>query len=161
MAEPGNRIPGSGKKAKLRRILSISGPLLGLLLIIVVFSLLSDTFATLYNFRTVLTQTVIVALAAMGMTLVIISGGIDLSVGSVIALTTVVTALALKNGAPPLLAAMLGIGSGALCGFLNGTIITRFKIVPFIVTLGMLLIARGFAKYLADNQKIAAAHDFL
>lgn len=148
----GNR----GAKARLKRILSLSGPLVGLLLVILFFSLFSDTFATLGNFRTVLLQTVIVAMAAMGMTMIIISGGIDLSVGSVIALSTVVIALALIHGAPPLLAALMGIASGALCGWVNGTIITRFRIVPFIVTLGSLLIVRGIAKHLADNQKIDA-----
>jgi len=92
----------------------------------------------------------------MGMTLVIISGGIDLSVGSVIALSTVVTALGLQAGMPVPLAAGLGVGAGGLCGLVNGLLITHLRIVPFIVTLGMLGMARGAAKYMADEQKVDA-----
>ena len=90
------------------------------------------------------------------MTLVIISGGIDLSVGSIIALSTVVVAALLESGVGPFPAALGGIAAGAICGFLNGWIITRLRVVPFIVTLGTLLVVRGAAKGLAHEQKIDA-----
>jgi ribose transport system permease protein len=108
------------------------------------------------NLRIVLAQTVIVAIGAVGMTVIIISAGIDLSVGSVISLTSVVTAIALRDGRSPWLALLIGIAAGGIVGLINGLIITRLKVVPFIATLGMLGIARGFAKYFADQQTVNA-----
>jgi ribose/xylose/arabinose/galactoside ABC-type transport system permease subunit len=100
-------------------------------------------------------------MAALGMTLVMIKGGIDLSVGSVVALSTVVTAWLLQHGYPPLTAAAGGVAVGALCGLVTGTLITRLRVVPFIVTLGMLLVVRGAAKGLAHEQKIDVDPDAL
>src|SRR5215204_388024 len=97
------------------------GPLLGLLLVIGIFALLMDTpgrFLAPNNLRIVLSQTVIVAIGAIGMTLIIISGGIDLAVGSTIALTGVVTALAINAGFPPSLALAIGITVGGLVGMI-------------------------------------------
>ena len=132
-------------------------PFLGLLLVYIFFSILSpDLFPTLGNFRMVLTQTVIVALGALGMTMVIISAGIDLSVGSVMALSTVVIALFVEAGVPPIFSAAAGILAGGICGLLNGIIITGLRVVPFIVTLGMMGIARGLAKFLAHEEKVDA-----
>jgi ribose transport system permease protein len=123
--------------------------------VLILFSILErETFPTFGNFRTVATQTVVVAIAALGATCVIISGGVDLSVGSVVALCTVVTALVLRAGHDPLAAASAGIAAGALCGLVNGVIVTGLRIVPFIATLGMLSIARGTAKVLADGQTV-------
>jgi ribose transport system permease protein len=90
------------------------------------------------------------------MTLIIISGGIDLSVGSIIALVTVAVAALLQAGVDPLLAALGGVGTGIVCGFANGYLITRLRVVPFIVTLGTLLVVRGAAKGFAREQKIDA-----
>jgi ribose transport system permease protein len=133
------------------------GPFIGLIIIIGLFSALKpDTFPTLYNFMTVANQTVIVALAAMGMTFIIISGGIDLSVGSVIALNTVVTALLINHGVDPFLALLAGIASGMICGALSGILIGGLRIVPFIATLGIMGIARGVAKWVAGEQKVDA-----
>ncbi len=138
------------------------GRFTGLVLVIALFSALApEAFPTLTNFRTVATQTVIVAIAAMGATLVIISGGIDLSVGSVVALTTVVAALALQAGQPPVLAAALGLASAGLCGLLNGLIITRLRIVPFIATLGMMSLVRGAAKLLAKGETVRPPFSWL
>jgi ribose/xylose/arabinose/galactoside ABC-type transport system permease subunit len=88
------------------------------------------------------------------MTFMIVSGGIDLSIGSNIALACVVTAVALEQGAPPLVAALAGALAGALLGLLNGLIVTGLKIVPFIVTLGTLGIARGVAKWLGSEETV-------
>jgi ribose/xylose/arabinose/galactoside ABC-type transport system permease subunit len=101
-------------------------------------------------------QTAIVGIAALGMTMVIVSGGIDLSVGSVIALSTVVTALLLRDGSVPLLAAVGAVSAGAACGLMNGLLITMLRVVPFIVTLGTMLLVRGAAKGLANESRLEA-----
>lgn len=132
-------------------------PIIGLVAVYALFAILGpDSFTSGRNLETIARQTAIVGTAALGMTLVIIAGGIDLSVGSIIALTTVTIATALQSGYGPFTAALIGIFSGALCGLVNGLIITRLRVVPFIVTLGTLLVVRGAAKGLADEQKIDA-----
>jgi ribose/xylose/arabinose/galactoside ABC-type transport system permease subunit len=90
------------------------------------------------------------------MTLIIVMGGIDLSVGSQVALATVVIASLLKSGSGPLTAALAGIGVTAACGAANGLLVTRLRVAPFIVTLGTMSILRGAAKGLAKEQKIDA-----
>ena len=135
------------------------GPFLGLILILLLFSLVPEvreSFLRGGNFRSILTQSVIVGLCALGMTFIIITGGIDLSVGSSIALSSVVVALAVKSGLSPWAAILCGILLSGAIGFLNGLLITTLRVIPFIVTLGMLGIARGSAKWLAGNQKIDA-----
>ena len=138
------------------------GPLLGLAGIWVLFVLIGPkSFATLRNFETIARQTTIVGTAALGMTMIIICGGIDLSVGSIVALSTVVIAALLQAGLNPLLAACGGVLVGAACGLVNGTLVNRLRVAPFIVTLGMLLILRGIAKGLAHEQKIDAPATWL
>jgi ribose transport system permease protein len=145
------------RAAAARHVLSAAGPFLALGIVIALFAALApDRFLTAYNLKTVATQTVIVGLGATGMTLVIVSGGIDLSVGSVIALASVLTAVMLRGGSGPVVSALGGVVAGALFGTLNGVLVTRLRIVPFIVTLGTMGVARGFAKYLADEQKVDA-----
>jgi ribose transport system permease protein len=138
----------------------MAGPFAALVLLVVLFAAVApDRFLTAYNLKTVATQTVSVGLGATGMTLVIVSGGIDLSVGSVIALASVVTAVLLRDGLGPVLAVLGGVAAGGVSGALNGVLVTRLRVVPFIVTLGTMGVARGFAKYLADEQKVdAPAH---
>jgi ribose transport system permease protein len=148
--------PGSGAFTRAR-LLALGGPFAGLLVVIGLFGLLEpDSFLTVYNFQTIAAQTVIVGLGAIGMTFVIVSGGIDLSVGASIALSSVITALLLQHGASAFLAAACGVGAGALLGLVNGGLITRLSVVPFIVTLGSMGVARGLAKYLAGEQKVDA-----
>jgi ribose transport system permease protein len=133
------------------------GPFLGLFAVIVVFAAASgapERYLSANNLRVVLAQTVIVALGAIGMTLIIVSGGIDLSVGSAIALTGVIAALHLRGGGAPLTAAGLSVLGGGLIGLVNAVVITRLQVVPFIATLGMLGVARGVAKWLADQQTV-------
>src|SRR5262249_9077936 len=101
-------------------------------------------------------QTAIVAVGALGMTVVIVSGGIDLSDGSIVSLSTVIVALLLRSGTGPLFAAFAGIFIGVLCGLITGLFITRLRLLPFIVTLGMMLVIRGVAKGLADEQRVEA-----
>jgi ribose transport system permease protein len=135
------------------------GPLLGLVLVIAAFAVMTDTpeqYLSLRNLRIVLSQTVIVALGAIGMTLIIVGGGIDLSVGSSIALTSVVTALALREGWSPPSAIAGALVAGGAVGLVNALAITRLKVVPFIATLGMLGVARGVAKWVAGEQTVNA-----
>src|SRR5947199_5914874 len=106
-----------------RNLLNRMGPLLGLFLVIAIFAILIDSpekYLSLKNLRTVLAQTVIVSIGAIGMTIIIISGGIDLSVGSAIALTGVVTALGISAGWPVTLAVAIGILLGGAVGLVNG-----------------------------------------
>lgn len=133
------------------------GPLLALALLYVLFTALApDTFASQSNLVTMLRQTAVVGIAAVGMTITIVLGGIDLSVGSAVALTTVVTAESLRAGSGPVTAAALGVVSGGLVGLCNGALVSGLKISPFIVTLGTMSVLRGVAKGIADEQKIDA-----
>lgn len=150
------------RAARTKRFLELFGPFLGLLVVVILFTAISeDNFLSAMNAKTVAVQTVIVGLGAIGMTFVIVSGGIDLSVGSVMALASVVTALARKHEVDPFLAGLCGIGTGALCGLVNGLLVAALRIVPFVVTLGMLGVARGLAKHLAEEQKIDALPGWL
>jgi ribose transport system permease protein len=146
-------------KGRIQKALNILGPFVGLLFVIAIFALIpevQDRFLRIANFKSVATQSVIVALGALGMTLIIISGGIDLSAASNIALASVITAYAINAGASPAAALVLGVLVGGLVGLINGSLVTRLRLVPFIVTLGMMGIARGVAKWIAGNQKIDA-----
>jgi ribose/xylose/arabinose/galactoside ABC-type transport system permease subunit len=144
------------------RIVQLLGPFIGLGLVILLFTLFGPPeFLSWYNAKNVATQTVIVGLSALGMTFVIASGGIDLSVGSVMALSSVVTAKLALAGAPPLVAALGGILTGGLVGLVNATVIVTLGIVPFIVTLGTMGMARGFAKLLAHEAKVDAPASWL
>ena len=141
----------------VRNWLTRLGPWLALGGVVLGFAFLTDApgrYLSAFNLRIVLTQTVIVAVGAIGMTLIIISGGIDLSVGAVIALTGVVAALALRAGWPPASALVSAVLVGGAVGATNGLLITRLRVVPFIVTLGTLGVARGVAKWLAHEQTV-------
>jgi ribose transport system permease protein len=137
----------------------VLAPSLGLIAVVALFAILTgapDRYLSAANLRVVLAQTVIVAIGAIGMTMIIVSGGIDLSVGATIALSSVVTALALREGWPPAIAVLLGIATGGIVGLINGLAITTLRVVPFIATLGMLGVARGVAKYVANQQTVNA-----
>ena len=144
-------------KATLKTILAKGGPFLGLILVIACFALPAETreyFLTYNNFKIIFTQTVIVAIGALGMTLIIVSGGIDLSVGSAVALTSVVGAMLIQRGWGPTPVLFTVILAGGLIGLLNGLAIAGLRMTPFIITLGTLGVARGTAKWLADNQTV-------
>jgi ribose transport system permease protein len=131
------------------------GPLFALVCVYAIFAVLRpESFASAVNLATMARQTVVVAICAVGMTLVIVHGGIDLSVGSAVALATVVLALRLKAGAGPLAASLAAVATTAGCGAIVGLLVTRLSVAPFIVTLGAMSIVRGAAKGLADEQKI-------
>ncbi len=137
-----------------KRLMTLLGPFIGLIVVVALFGAIEPAFLSTRNMMTVAIQTVIVGLGAIGMTFVIVSGGIDLSIGSVIALSSVVTALCARAGLSPAASVAAGVAAGALCGALNGWLVTRLNIVPFIVTLGMMGIARGVSKWLSGEQTV-------
>ncbi len=140
-----------------RTLFERAGTFLGLVLVALIFgALVGPQFFSPGNLELMARQTAIVSIAAVGMTVVIVSGGIDLSVGSIIALSTVVIALLLRSGADPILAALGAVAAAAVCGLVNGLLITQLRVVPFIVTLGTMLVIRGAAKGLADERRIEA-----
>jgi ribose/xylose/arabinose/galactoside ABC-type transport system permease subunit len=140
-----------------RRWLDETGVIAGLVVVALIFgALIGPSFFRAANLELMARQTVIVCVAALGMTMIIVSGGIDLSVGSVVALSTVVTALLLRGGSGPAIAALGAVAAGAVCGTVNGLLITQLRVVPFIVTLGTMLLVRGAAKGLADERRIEA-----
>ncbi len=152
----------AAKRLDLAKVLGLLGPFIGLLLVMGLFAILTpESFLSAYNMKTILTQTVIVALGAIGMTWVIIGGGIDLSVGSVIALASVAGAICLRDGYSPAIAIAVGVTAGTVVGAINGGLITGLRVVPFIVTLGTMLMARGVAKWLGEEQKVDVPETWL
>lgn len=122
-----------------------AGTILGLLIIVVVFSLLTPVFLTTPNLINILQQSSLNAVIALGMTLVIISGGIDLSVGPTAALSAVIGATLMVAGVPIYLAILAALGVGILCGLFNGVLVAYAGLQPFIVTLGGLSLYRALA----------------
>ena len=131
------------------------GPLLALVGLSLVLWILTPHFLTVSNLLNVAEQTTIIAIVAVGMTWVIISGGIDLSVGSVVAFSGVVMASLMHGGWPVLAAVLGGLGTGLALGLLNGFLITRGNLPPFIATLGMMSVARGAALMFTDGRPVS------
>jgi ribose transport system permease protein len=126
---------------RLQRLL----PFGTLILLGIALTIATPHFFTAINLASVARQTAVINIIALGMTLVIITGGIDLSVGSILAISGLFGSMAIKAGQPILIAIAIGIGTGVVCGLLNGLMITRLRISPFIVTLGTLEAYRGLA----------------
>ena len=137
------------------------GIVLALVILIIVLSVASSKFFTPTNWVTILTQTSINMLLAIGVTFVILTGGIDLSLGSMLGVSGVVFAMFAKvdeNGVamfPPAVAVIMGIIVGLAFGVFNGVIVAKAKVAPFIVTLGTMTIARGAALLLADGRPVS------
>jgi ribose transport system permease protein len=131
------------------------GTLLGLVSLSVVLWILTPHFLTVSNLLNVLEQSAINAIVAAGMTFVIISGGIDLSVGSVLALAGIVLASLLQAGVGLPIALTVALASAAICGLLNGLFVTLGRLPPFIATLGMMSVARGLALIWAEGRPIS------
>lgn len=130
------------------------GPLMGLLLLCFVLTFLSDNFFTLDNWLNILRQVSINALIAFGMTFVILTGGIDLSVGSVLALSSAVAAGLMAHGTNGLFAMAIGIFAGLAMGALNGVIITKGRVAPFIATLATMTVFRGATLVYTEGRPI-------
>ena len=153
---------GHARVVTARRLADERGVLLGLAVVALVFgALIGPQFFSAGNLELMARKTVIVCVAALGMTMVVVSGGIDLSVGSVVALSTVVTAIVLRNGGGGAAALGAAIAAGALCGAVNGILVTQLRVVPFIVTLGTMLLVRGAAKGLSDERRLEAPATWL
>lgn len=135
------------------------GPLIGLFLIAIILSVMSSDFLTVNNIFNVLRQVSINALIAFGMTFVILTGGIDLSVGSILALSSALTAGMLAGGTDPIMALLLGLMAGAAMGAINGLIITKGKVAPFIATLATMTIYRGFTLVYTEGRPITGLSD--
>lgn len=120
-------------------------PFLTLALLFVALMIASEHFLEVENLKAIARQTAVINIMALGMTLVIVSGGIDLSVGSILGLAGVLGALAMERGAGVAAGIGTGMMAGLACGFANGLLVTRLKLNPFIVTLGTLGIFRGLA----------------
>jgi ribose transport system permease protein len=131
------------------------GTLSGLLGLVVALWALTPHFLTISNLLNVAEQATIIAIIAVGMTFVIITGGIDLSVGSVLAFAGVVMASALHQGVPLPVALLVGLGIGMLCGLVNGLLITIGRLPPFIATLGMMSVARGTALMFTEGRPVS------
>lgn len=126
-------------------------PFLTLILLFVALVIASPHFLTATNLSSVVRQTAVINIMALGMTIVIISGGIDLSVGSILGLSGIAGTMAMAHGASIAAGIAIGILTGLVCGMLNGIMITRLRIAPFIVTLGTLGIYRGVALIISNG----------
>ena len=146
---------------KARKLLLRFAPLSFLVLLMLGVAAVRPAFLGLPSLQAIAMQSVFVALPALGMTFVVIAGGIDISIGSVVALSSVAAASLVHGGADPASAALLACAIGALWGLGNGALVTALRVAPFLVTLGSMGMARGMAKWLANGQKIDADPGFL
>ncbi|MFE1454220.1 substrate-binding domain-containing protein [Streptomyces sp. NPDC058735] len=147
---------GGGASGGLRRLLLDNGALTALIVLVVAMSALSGDFLTADNLLNVGVQAAVTAVLAFGVTFVIVSAGIDLSVGSVAALSATVLAWsATSAGVPVVLAVLLAMATGIVCGLVNGVLISYGKLPPFIATLAMLSVARGLSLVISEGSPIA------
>ncbi len=126
----------------------------GLIFLFVVFAIISPHFATQNNVMSIALQTSTIAFMGMGVTFVILTGGIDLSIGSVVALAGVAAAMFVNAGIAIPFAMLFGVLVGTICGLINGLCVTRLFLPPFIATLGMMMIARGVALYITNAEPV-------
>jgi ribose transport system permease protein len=140
---------------KLQKLL----PFVTLILLVVALTIATPKFLTQLNLTSLVRQTAVINIMSLGMTLVIISGGIDLSVGSTLAISGLFGTMAIKAGLPIPLGILVGILSGFGCGFLNGIMISQLKINPFIITLGTLEAYRGLALVISKGLPVHSLPD--
>lgn len=151
-----NLVAGGAQRAyqKLRALQEI-GVLIALVALCVALAVATPTFPTALNLLKVARQSSYIGIMAVGMVFVVTMGDIDLSVGSILTLTNVITALALRNSLPVPLALLIGLSIGAVCGFTNGVLAVLLRIPMIIVTLGTLSIYRGVALILCGNAPVS------
>ena len=136
-----------------------SGSVLVLLIFIAVLILTTSDFLTITNLDNLVNQVAVFAILSVGELFVILTGGIDLSVGSILGLSGGVTALILASGVSIPVAILVGLGAGLAVGLINGLLVTQLKLPPFIATLGMLGVARGLVLLLTGAKTIAPLPD--
>ena len=146
-------------KINYKELLPKLGPLFGLLLLIVVLTLLNPNFLTVSNLLNVLRQVSISGLIAFGMTFVILTGGIDLSVGSTLALTGAVAASLIASGTDPIIAMGVALVLGLILGAINGIIITKGRVAPFIATLATMTVYRGLTLVYTEGKPVSGLGD--
>src|ERR1700730_8475492 len=143
------------------KLIGVQGPLIGLVVLCIIFSFTTSAFLSFRNLLNILDQVTVLGIIAIGMTAVIVIGGIDLSVGSVLAFSMMILGwLSHDCGLPLLLAVLLALVVGSLCGWANGMLVTRAKLPAFIATLSMMTIARGLANIITDGRQIVGYPDW-
>jgi ribose transport system permease protein len=158
-SEPTTVVAGPARPSSVRDLLRRFGIFIAFLLLVVVLSFLSNSFLTVSNLLNIARQVSINAIIAAGMTFVILTAGIDLSVGSVLAFSGAIIAGLLSTGQPLLVGISAGLLLGAVLGLVNGLIVTRGGVQPFIATLGMLTIGRGATLVYTDGRPITGLPD--
>lgn len=143
------------KKSKIAYYAQDFGALIALTLLVIGISIISPQFRTISNFLSLLRQSSINGLIAFGMTFVILTGAIDLSVGSLLALTTVLCAGMITSGVPAGLAMFLSLGIGAALGFVSGLLVTKGRLQPFIATLITMTVYRGLTMIFTNGKPIS------
>lgn len=143
------------KGINAREFLKKFGIYLGFLIIFLLFSVLSPYFFAQRNILNIIVQSAIIAIIAIGETIVILTGGIDLSVGSIVAFVSIITGMTLVAGWPIPLAIIFSIMVGVMIGLINGTIISFGKVPAFIMTLGMMSIAKGASLAANDGRPVS------
>ncbi|MBE1442979.1 MULTISPECIES: ribose ABC transporter permease RbsC [unclassified Paenibacillus] len=151
----------SSKGLQVSQITQKLGPLLGLIILIIIVSVLNPSFLEPLNILNLLRQVSINALIAFGMTFVILTGGIDLSVGSILALSSAFVANMMVAGFDPVLAIIIGCLLGGVMGMVNGFMITKGKMAPFIATLATMTIFRGLTLVYTNGNPITGLGDSL
>ncbi|MCM3781537.1 ribose ABC transporter permease RbsC [Neobacillus mesonae] len=147
------------KGFQLSQLAGKLGPLLGLILLIVIVTIMNPGFLEPLNILNLLRQVSINALLAFGMTFVILTGGIDLSVGSILALSSAFVANLMLSGFDPILAIIVGVLLGGIMGMMNGLMITKGKMAPFIATLASMTIFRGLTLVYTNGNPITGLGD--
>lgn len=142
-------------KSSVKDLLIKYKSLIGLLILVIIVSVLSPTFFTVSNLLNVFRQTSINAIIAAGMTFVILTGGIDLSVGSILAFSGAVAASMLASGSSVIVATIVAVVIGAVSGFANGIVISKGKLQPFIATLATMTILRGLTLVFTDGKPVS------
>lgn len=140
---------------KQKQLIHKVAALAGLISLFIAFTLTNEYFFTINNLMTIGLQTSTIAFIGIGVTCVILTGGIDLSIGSVVALSGVTAGMMVKAGVPVPLGLALGIFMGGFCGSINGLFVTKLRLPPFIATLGMMMIARGVALYVTNAAPVS------
>ncbi len=135
-------------------------PFVAVIVLFIIFSIAAKNFFTMRSILSLALQTSTITLMGIGVTFAIITGGIDLSIGSVVALTGTVAVMVAIAGVPIWLSMIVGMLVGGFCGFLNGLMITKLKLPPFIATLGMMMVARGVALTITNASAFPAPEGF-
>ncbi len=146
-------------KERMTHILKNYGMIIAFVLVCIVLTILTPHFLTPSNLLNVVRQSSIIGIMAVGVTFVILSGGIDLSVGSILAVSGMIAAGSMQNGGSMFVAILIGLAVGIVAGLINGLLVTRAGITPFVVTLGMMSIARGVTLIYSQGYPISGFTD--